>query len=89
MNNTNSPKISFIIDGSNFNYLVTPFVFKNARATYQTLMDKVFSKKIGDKIEIYVDDMFIKTQGVEYEFEDLKIIFDQVRRYNMWLNIVK
>ncbi|XP_075499303.1 uncharacterized protein LOC142537694 [Primulina tabacum] len=54
-------KASFITFGGTFCYVVMPFGFKNARATYQRLMNHVFQKQIGRNIEVYVDDILIKT----------------------------
>nr|XP_025703765.1 uncharacterized protein LOC112805620 [Arachis hypogaea] len=53
-------KMAFVTDQQNFCYKVIPFGLKNAGATYQRLMDKVFKNQIGRNIEIYVDDMVVK-----------------------------
>ena len=42
-------------------YKVMPFGIKNAGATYQRLVSKVFTNLIGKIIEVYVDDMLVKT----------------------------
>ncbi|XP_057760122.1 uncharacterized protein LOC130980459 [Arachis stenosperma] len=63
-----------------------PFGLKNAGATYQRLMDKVFHHQIGRNIEIYVDDMVAKTMKEKSHCEDLSEIFRQIRAYNMRLN---
>nr|KYP59744.1 Transposon Ty3-I Gag-Pol polyprotein [Cajanus cajan] len=47
---------SFISDHANYCYWVMPFSLKNAGATYQRLMDKVFHQQIGRNTEVYVDD---------------------------------
>ena len=39
-----------------------PFGLKNAGATYQRLVNKMFSKQIGRNMEVYVDDMLIKSK---------------------------
>lgn len=36
------------------------FGLKDARATYQSLMNKMFVRQIGQIIEVYIDDMVIK-----------------------------
>jgi len=54
-------KIAFIIEDANYFYRVMPFGLKNASATYQRLMDKVFSHLMGKCVEVYVDDMVVKS----------------------------
>ncbi|XP_072052157.1 uncharacterized protein [Arachis hypogaea] len=57
MHPSDQDKTAFITDFGNYCYKVMPFGLKNAGATYQRLMDKVFAKQIGRNIEVYVDDM--------------------------------
>nr|KYP65311.1 Transposon Ty3-G Gag-Pol polyprotein [Cajanus cajan] len=47
---------SFITDHANYCYRVMSFDLKNAGATYQRLMDKVFHQQIGRNMEVYVND---------------------------------
>ncbi|RDX88396.1 Retrovirus-related Pol polyprotein from transposon 17.6, partial [Mucuna pruriens] len=65
---------------------VMPFGLRNARATYQRLMDKVFANQIGRNLEVYMDDMVVKSIDPKQHIKDLEEIFDQVKRYNMRLN---
>nr|KYP72687.1 Retrovirus-related Pol polyprotein from transposon 17.6 [Cajanus cajan] len=53
------------------------------------LMDKIFSQQIGACLEVYVDDMVIKSNSATDHLRDLKVIFDEVRRHNMRLNPAK
>jgi len=55
-------KTAFITDWANFCYEVMPFGLKNAGATYQRLMDQIFRGQIGWSMEVYVDDMVVKSQ---------------------------
>ena len=41
-----------------------PFGLKNAGATYQRLVNKMFSKKIGKNKKVYVDDMLVKSKNL-------------------------
>ncbi|XP_027905608.1 uncharacterized protein LOC114165140 [Vigna unguiculata] len=79
-------KTMFIIDKVNYCYEVMPFGLKNARATYHGLMDQVFRDQISRTMEVYVDDMVVKSQTAEDHARDLKEVFHQIRKYNMHLN---
>ncbi|XP_016164417.1 uncharacterized protein LOC107606929 [Arachis ipaensis] len=79
-------KTAFITEHGNFCYKVMPFGLKNAGATYQRLMDKVFQQQIGRNMEIYVDDMVAKTSEQGSHCDDLEEVFQQIRAYNMRLN---
>ena len=58
-------KIAFITKEWLYYYRVMPFGLKNAGATYQWLVNKVFADKIGWTMEVYVDDMLVKSSTVE------------------------
>ena len=63
-----------------------PFGLKNAGATYQRLVNKMFSKQIGRNIEVYVDDMLVKSKEELAHLGDLKETFAILRQYQMKLN---
>ena len=62
------------------------FSLKNASATYQRLMNKIFSHQIRRNVQVYVDDMLVKSQLENDHLDDLKETFDTFRSYNMKLN---
>ena len=76
-------KTSFLTPKANYCYIVMPFGLKNAGATYQRLMNKVFSDHIGKIMEVYVDDMLIKTQSEETLLTDLVQVFNTIRKHGM------
>nr|KYP34975.1 Retrovirus-related Pol polyprotein from transposon 17.6 [Cajanus cajan] len=82
----NEVHTSFIPDHANYCYRVMPFGLKNVGATYQRLMDKVFHQQIGRNMEVYVDDMVIKTTSATDHTTDLVEVFAQIKRHNMRLN---
>jgi hypothetical protein len=82
-------KTSFITNLGVFCYNVMPFGLKNAGATYQRLMDKVFAEMRGKEVEAYIDDMIVKTKDGEDPSKDLESIFQRLRRYNLRLNPLK
>jgi len=53
-------KTALITEDTNYFYKVMPFELKNAGATYQRLMNKLFSHLKGKCVEVYVDDMVVK-----------------------------
>ena len=63
-----------------------PFGLKNAGATYQRLVNQMFSKRIGWNIEVYVDDMLVKSKVEESHLDDLKETFETLRQWKMKLN---
>ena len=63
-----------------------PFRLKNAGATYQRLVNRIFKDKIGKTMEVYVDDMLVKSTTMEHHLRDLKETFSDLRLYNMKLN---
>ena len=54
-------KTSFVTSQGLFCYKVMPFGLKNAGATYQRLMNKMFAQQIGRNVQVYVDDMLVKS----------------------------
>ena len=63
-----------------------PFGLKNAGATYQRLMNKMFAHQIGRNVQVYVDDMLVKSLYEDDHLGDLCETFDTLRLYNMKLN---
>ena len=63
-----------------------PFGLKNAGATYQRLMNKMFVQQIGRNVQVYVDDMLVKIRREKDHLEDLRETFDTIRSYNMKFN---
>ncbi|PKU64464.1 putative mitochondrial protein [Dendrobium catenatum] len=66
-----------------------PFGLKNAGATYQRLMNKVFKTIIGCNMEVYVDDMLVKRLEKSQHISDLEQCFRLLRHFNMRLNPAK
>ena len=63
-----------------------PFGLKNIGATYQRLMDRVFKQKITRNIEVYVDNMVVKSKSIPQHVVDMEELFRELRKYNMRLN---
>ena len=54
--------MSFISPDTNYHYTVMPFGLKNAGATYQRMMSRMFREKIDHTMEVYIDDMVVKSK---------------------------
>lgn len=60
MDRIDSPKTTIILNHGNYYYNSMPFSLKNASATYQRLMNVVFSHHIVQNLEVYIDDIILK-----------------------------
>ena len=65
-------KTAFIMSRGLYCYKVMPFGLKNAGAIYQRLVNKMFNKKISRNMEVYVDDMLVKSKEELAHLDDLK-----------------
>ncbi|XP_075665749.1 uncharacterized protein LOC142635490 [Castanea sativa] len=61
-------------------------VVLNAGATYQRLVNKMFGKQIGRNMEVYMDDMLVKSKKELAHLDDLEETFNTLRRYQIKLN---
>ncbi|GJX84004.1 reverse transcriptase domain-containing protein [Tanacetum coccineum] len=79
-------KTTFIRSQGIFCYTKMPFGLRNAGATYQRLVDKTFHKQIGRNLEVYVDDLVIKSRTEDEIVKDMEETFQTLREINMKLN---
>ena len=63
-----------------------PFGLKNVGAMYQRLVNQMFNKQIGRNMEVYVDNMLVKSKEKKDHLDDLKKTFNTLRPYSMKLN---
>lgn len=70
-------------------YKVMPFRLKNAGATYQRLVNRMFRDLIGKNMEVYVDDMLVKSKKADWHVQDRGECFTILKRYHMKLNPLK
>ena len=86
MHRLDEEKMAFITPMANYCYKVMPFGLKNAGATYQRLMNKVFAEFIGNLMEVYIDNMLVKIKEEGSLFSDLEVVLGRLRQHNMRLN---
>ena len=86
MDEADQEKTSFVTSQGLFCYEVMLFGLKNARAIYQRLVNHMFRPQIRRNIEVYVDDMLVKSLDEGKHLDDLQETFNTLRRYNIKLN---
>ncbi|GKB85284.1 reverse transcriptase domain-containing protein [Tanacetum coccineum] len=79
-------KIAFITSQGIFCYTKMPIGLRNAGATYQRLVDKAFHKQIRRNLEVYVDDLVIKSRTEDEIVRDIEETFRTLWEINMKLN---
>ena len=80
---------SFITDCGLYCYKVMSFGLKNTRATYQCLVNLMFKEQIGKMMEVYVDDMLVKSKTAADHVAHLGDTFVVLRKYRIKLNSLK
>ena len=66
-----------------------PFGLKNAGAIYQRMMTRMFRDKIGRTVEVYIDNMVVKSKQESRHVEDLQGTFEVLQRHKLRLNAEK
>ena len=77
---------AFLTPYGPFCFNTMPFGLKNARATYERMIQTCLENQIGKTVEAYVDDVVVKTRHVENLIDDLRLTFDNLRTYHIKLN---
>lgn len=80
---------AFITNLGLFCYRVMSFGLKNAGATYQRLVNKIFKSLIDRTVEVYMDDMITKSKNPAEHIWHLEETFKLLKRYKMKLNLKK
>ena len=81
-------KTAFVCPGfiGLFEWIVMMFGLKNAGATYQRAMNLIFHKLIGIILEVYIDDIVIKSVAFDSHIADLRKDFEKMRQYALKMN---
>ena len=82
-------KTTFISPDANYHYTVMPFDLQNAGDTYQRMMPRMFRDKIRLTVEVYIDDMVVKSKKEQGHIDDLREVFEVLRWYKLRLNVDK
>ena len=82
-------KTAFISLDANYHYTVIPFGLKNKRATYQWMMTRMFRDKIWRTVKVYIDDIVVKSKREVRHIDNIKKVFEVLRRHKLRLNADK
>jgi len=82
------PKTAFRCPGhvGLFEWIVMTFGLKNAGATYQRAMNFIFHEFIGKLVEIYIDDMVVKSGDFTRHLADLRKVLECTRKHGLKMN---
>lgn len=89
MSKNDEEKTAFYTDHGALCYTKIPFGLKNARATYQRLVDSLFANQIGRNIEVYVEDMVIKSPNKQRLLHDVEETLQTSEKAKMKMNPTK
>ena len=89
MAKSDRPHTAFVTDRGLFQYVVMSFGLKNAGATYQHLVNKLFEGMIGKSFEVYIDDTLVKGTSFEEHLQNLSLVFTKLHGSGLKLNLAK
>jgi hypothetical protein len=72
-----------------FEWVVMTFGLKNAGATYQRAMNLIFHDLLGVLVEVYTDDVVVKSVGFEEHMTNLKLSPESMKKYGLLMNPLK
>jgi hypothetical protein len=72
-----------------FEYVVMTFGLKNVGATYQCAMNYIYHDLIDKLVDIYIDDIVVKSTSTRGHLGDLRQVFEQTRRFKLKMNLKK
>ena len=72
-----------------FEWIAMIFVLKNAGATYQRAMNLIFHDLLGVTLKVYIDDIVIKSAGLENHLVDIKLALERMRQNGLKMNPLK
>jgi hypothetical protein len=65
------------------------FGLKNANATYQRAMNLIFHDLLRIMLEVYIDDVIVKSDSMDGHLADLRLALERIHRYGLKMNPLK
>ncbi|XP_070017580.1 uncharacterized protein [Nicotiana sylvestris] len=89
MDEEDAEKTAFTTPWGTYRYRIMPFGLKNDGATYMRVMTAIFHDMIHQEIEVYVDDVIVKSRNQDDHVRDMRKFFERLRKYDLKLNPAK
>ena len=86
MNPKDMTKTTFTIEWGIYYYTVMPFGLKNTGATYQRMATALLHDMMHNEVEVYVDDMIVKSKDRGGHITNLRNFFERIEEYRLRLN---
>jgi hypothetical protein len=72
-----------------FEWVVMTFGLKNASAIYQRDMNLIFHDLLGVLMEVYIDDVVVKSVDFKEHMTNLKLLLERIKKYGLRMNLLK
>jgi hypothetical protein len=72
-----------------FEWVIMTFGLKNAGVTYQRAMNLIFHDLLRVLMEVYIDDVVVKSVGFKEHMADIKLSLERMKKYGVWMNPLK
>jgi hypothetical protein len=72
-----------------FEWVIMTFGLKNIGTTYRRAMDLIIHDLLGIILEIYIDDVVIKSDSMDHHLADLPLALERMRQYGLKMNLLK
>jgi hypothetical protein len=72
-----------------FEWVVMISGLKNAGATYQSVMNLIFHDLLGITLEVYIDDVVVKSDSMDSHLANLRLALVRMRQYGLRMNLLK
>ena len=80
---------AFVTPIGNYHYKAMPFGLKNAGSTYKRMITRMFEPQLGKSIEVYIDNIVVRSKVVSQHMGNLENIFEILRKHKLRLNASK
>ena len=79
-------KTTFTTEWGIYSYTIMPFELNNAGATYQRMATALLYDMMHNEVEVYVDDMIVKSKDREGHINNLRKFFERIKEYRLRFN---